>query len=153
MTSFYVGFTVSRAHYLDEESGAAIIMSKAKIYYTGFSEISLDQWFSKSSHSDSGNEVVLLQATSAQRRCADLPSTVSHNICLRIEHANNVRTIICTKADRELTDLSEDSSFKVSFDRKTLTQFVYQSMIHKQTSNPFHHSIKSVAFYYYFLLV
>ncbi|KRY36248.1 Zinc finger BED domain-containing protein 5 [Trichinella spiralis] len=39
------------------------------------------------------------------------------------QHADVVCTGISTKGDEELIDLSEDSSFKVSFDRKTLTQF------------------------------
>ncbi|KRX14339.1 hypothetical protein T07_7457 [Trichinella nelsoni] len=77
MASFYVGFTVSRAHYLDEESGAAIIM---------------------------------IQINGSQ--------SVSHNPAVGREqflggdHEDVVRTGIYTKADRELTDLAEDSSYK-----------------------------------------
>ncbi|KRX13118.1 hypothetical protein T07_5936 [Trichinella nelsoni] len=50
--------------------------------------------FPPASHSDSRNEVVLLQAKSAQRRCADLPSTVPHNICLRIEEVKNMFLLV-----------------------------------------------------------
>ncbi|KRY37953.1 Uncharacterized protein T01_1754 [Trichinella spiralis] len=39
------------------------------------------------------------------------------------QHAVVVRTGISTKADGELINLSVDFSFKVSFDRKTLTHF------------------------------
>ncbi|KRX25518.1 SCAN domain-containing protein 3 [Trichinella nelsoni] len=39
------------------------------------------------------------------------------------QHADVARTGMSTKADGELINLSEDSSFKVSFDRKTLTHF------------------------------
>ncbi|KRZ55578.1 hypothetical protein T02_11707 [Trichinella nativa] len=47
----------------------------------------------------------------------------THRILLGEEHVDVVCTGISTKADEELIDLSEDFSFKVSFDRKTLTQF------------------------------
>ncbi|KRX23399.1 hypothetical protein T07_11134 [Trichinella nelsoni] len=47
----------------------------------------------------------------------------THRILLGEEHADVVCTGISTKAVEELIDLSDDSSFKVSFDRKTLIQF------------------------------
>ncbi|KRX51896.1 Zinc finger BED domain-containing protein 5 [Trichinella sp. T9] len=49
-----------------------------------------------------------------------------------------VATGISTKADEELIDLSEDYSFKMSFDRKRLIQIGYQYKTHIQLFPPQH---------------
>ncbi|KRX34324.1 hypothetical protein T05_15246 [Trichinella murrelli] len=75
----------------------------------------------------------------------------THRILLGAEHVDVVCTGISTKADEELIDLSEDFSFKVSFDRKTLTQFwlsVTNTYPTRSTT-----CIKSAVSFYYFLLV
>ncbi|KRY16912.1 hypothetical protein T12_9450 [Trichinella patagoniensis] len=92
---------------------------------------SLEQWFSK---------------------CASrYVERFTHRILLGEEHVDVVCTGISTKADEELIDLSEDFSFKVSFDRKTLTQFwlsVTNTYPTRSTT-----CIKSAVSFYYFLLV